>query len=450
MAERQTPQDISRPFGRIAPRSLLRALQHRNYRLFFVGQSISLIGTWMTRLTTQWLVWRLTHSAEMLGMLGFLGQVPTLLLGSFAGVWVDRLNRHRLLLATQNLAMVQSFALAALTLSGMIQIWHIFALQILQGVINAFDMPSRQALLVELVEDRANLSNAIALNSSMVNSARLIGPSIAGLLIAWIGEGWCFLVDGLSYLAVIASLLAMRLSIQRPIARKSKIHRDLLDGFGYVWRFKPIRSILLLLGLVGLLGMPYTVLLPVIAARTLNGGAHTLGFLMGAMGIGALGGALYLASRPTVVGLIRLIPLAVGVFGISLIALGLSHWLLLSLVSMLLTGVGFMIHMASSNTVIQTLVREEMRGRVMALYAVAFMGMTPFGSLLAGAIAARIGAPLTVLGCGVLCMAGAAAFARQLPALKAIVRPIYRERGILPAIASGLGDATTIEEKAGP
>lgn len=432
-----------------ALRGLLRALRHRNFRLYFAGQGISLVGTWMTRLTTGWLVWRLTQSAEMLGLLGLVSQGPTFLLAPLAGVWVDRLNRHRLLVATQVLATLQSLALAALALSGMIQVWQILALQALQGAINAFDMPSRQALLVDLVADRSDLSNAIALNSSMVNAARLIGPSIAGVTIAWVGEGWCFLADGLSYLAVIASLLVMRVRVRAPTDRERKVLHGLLDGLRYAGGFAPIRSILLLLALVGLVGMPYTVLLPMIATRTLQGEAYTLGFLMGAMGVGALGGALYLASRETVLGLGRLIPSAAAAFGIGLVALGLSRWVPLSLGLMVLIGIGFMIHLAASNTLIQTLVRDEMRGRVMALFSMAFMGMTPFGSLLAGVVASRIGAPLTVLGCGLICLVGAAAFARQLPALREIARPVYVDKGILPPAAKGLGNATTVGDKAG-
>lgn len=428
---------------------LLRALRHRNYRLYFAGQSVSLIGTWMTRLATAWLVWRLTHSAGLLGLLGFVGQFPTFLVAPFAGVWVDRLNRHRLLIVTQTLAMLQSFALAALALSGTIQVWQILVLQALQGAVNAFDMPTRQALLIDLIEDRADLSNAVALNSSMVNAARLIGPSIAGLLIAWAGEGWCFLSDGVSYLAVIASLLLMHVALHRPARKARKVLQELFDGLRYVHGFAPIRAILLLLALLGLVGMSYTVLLPVIAARTLHGGAHTLGFLMGAMGVGALAGALYLASRRSVLGLGRLIPLAAGTFGLSLVALGLSRSLPLSLALMTVTGVGFMIQMAASNTLIQTLVREDMRGRVMALYIMAFMGMTPFGSLLAGTIAARIGAPQTILGCGILCVLGAAVFARRLPVLRRLARPVYIERGILPVVAEGIGTATNLREEAG-
>lgn len=426
---------------------MLRALRHRNYRLFFIGQSISLIGTWMTRLAATWLLWRLTHSVEMLGLLGFASQVPTFLFAPVAGVWVDRLNRHGLLVATQVLAMLQAFTLAALVLSGNIVVWEIFALQLLLGVINAFDMPARQSLLIDLLEDRADLPNAVALNSSMVNGARLIGPSIAGLLIAWVGEGWCFFADGMSYLAVITSLLIMRVALQPRAAKGKRVFHDLYDGLHHAFGFVPIRAILLLLALLGIAGMPYRVLMPVIAAQTLHGGAHTLGFLMAAMGGGALIGALYLASRSTVLGLGRLIPYAAATFGVSLVGVGLSDWLPLSLLLMFTMGVGFMVHLAASNTLIQTLVREEMRGRVMALYLTAFMGMATFGSLLAGAVAGEIGAPLTLLGGGLVCLVGAAVFWVKLPGLREQVRPIYIEKGILPGVAETLRDVTVLREE---
>ena len=426
---------------------MLRALRHRNYRLFFTGQSISLIGTWMTNLAATWLLWRLTHSAEMLGVLGFAAQVPTFVFAPIAGVWVDRLSRHRLLVVTQVLAMVQAFTMAALALSGIIQIWEIFALQLLLGMINAFDMPARQALLVELIEDRGDLSNAVALNSSMVNGARLIGPSLAGLLIAWVGEGWCFFADGVSYMAVIVSLLLMRVAPRPRVAKRKRVLHDLRDGFHYAYSFKPIRSILLLLALIGLAGLQYRVLMPVIAGRTLQGGAHTLGFLMAAMGAGALVGALYLASRNTVLGLGRLIPFAAGTFGIALAGVGLSRSLPLSLLLMVIMGLGFMVHLAASNTLIQTLVREEMRGRVMALYLMAFMGMATFGSLLAGAVASVIGAPFTLLGGGVLCLIGAIVFWIKLPGLREHVRPIYVEKGILPGVAETVSEATVLREE---
>jgi MFS family permease len=426
---------------------MLRALRHRNYRLYFAGQGVSLVGTWMTRLATSWLLWRLTHSAEMLGLLGFAGQVPTFLFASVAGVWVDRLDRHRLLVSTQALAMLQSFALAALVLSGTIQVWEIFALQVFQGMVNAFDMPTRQSLLVDLIEDRSDLSNAVALNSSMVNGARLIGPSAAGLLIAAAGEGWCFLVDGVTYVAVIGSLLAMRVALRPRVGRGKRLFHELRDGLSYAFGFAPIGAILLLLAVLGLVGIPYRVLMPVIAAQTLHGGAHTLGFLMGAMGVGALIGALYLASRESVLGLGRLIPLASATFGASLIGLGLSRSLPLSLLIMVATGIGFMIHLAASNTLIQTLVREDMRGRVMSLYTMAFMGMATFGSLLAGAIAGVVGAPLTLMGGGLICMLGAAAFGRKLPSLRRQAWPVLAEKGIVPEVAENLREVTNLREE---
>ena len=401
----------------------------------------------MTRIATSWLLWRLTHSVEMLGLLGFASQVPTFLLAPVAGVWVDRLNRHRLLVATQVLAMLQSFALAALVLSGAIVVWEIFLLQVLQGIVNALDMPTRQSLLIDLIEDRADLSNAVALNSSMVNAARLIGPSAAGLIIAWVGEGWCFFADGVSYMAVIVSLLAMRVAL-RPSAVKGKhVLHDLHDGLRYAFNFTPIRAILLLLALLGLVGIPYRVLMPVIATQTLHGDAHTLGFLMGAMGVGALMGALYLATRTTVLGLGRLLPFASAIFGASLIVVGLSRWSPLSLLFMVSTGFGFMVQLAASNTLIQTLVREEMRGRVMALYTTAFMGMATFGSLLAGATAGLIGAAQTLLAGGLVCILGAAVFAYKLPTLRERARPVYIEKGILPQVSESMRNATTLREE---
>ncbi len=431
----------TRPPASSARPSTFRALRSRNYRLFYGGQGVSLVGTWITRVATGWLVYRLTGSAAMLGVVGFAGQVPTFLLAPFAGVWVDRLDRYRVLVVTQVVSMLQSFALAALALTGRIDIAHVIALSAVQGIVNAFDTPARQAFLVEMVDDREDLPNAIALNSSMVNGARLVGPSVAGVVIAAAGEAWCFLADGISYLAVIASLLAMRVARRPRPATDTRVLQELEEGFRYAFGFAPIRALLLLLALVSLTGMPYTVLMPVIATGTLHGGPHTLGFLMGASGVGALAGALYLASRRSVLGLGRVIPLAAALFGAGLVAFGLSRSLALSLVLMLATGSGFMVQMASSNTVIQTIVREDMRGRVMAFYTMAFMGTAPFGSLLAGVLAERFGAPRTLMAGGVACIVGAALFARTLPRLREEVRPLYVERGILPPIAAGLQDA---------
>jgi len=426
-------------------RFALRALQHRNYRLFFSGQSISLIGTWMTRLATSWLVYRLTNSAFLLGLTGFASQVPAFVLGPVAGVWVDRLNRHRVLVVTQVLSMIQSFWLAALALSHRITFHDILWLSLFQGVINAFDMPSRQAFVTQMVESRDDLPNAIALNSSMVNASRLIGPSIAGIVIAAVGEGWCFFIDGASYIAVIISLVLMRITVKQVTRKRESIATELHEGWRYVSTFKPIRAILLSLATVSLFGMPYTVLLPIFARDVLHGGAHTLGFLTGATGVGALVSAAYLASRKSVLGLGRVIPIVTIVFGVSLIAFGLSHWLVVSMIVLLFAGFGMMQQMAASNTILQTIVDDDKRGRVMAFYAMSFMGMAPFGSLIAGALAARIGAPFTVMICGSVCIVGALIFLSQLKDIRAMIRPIYVKLGILPEMALGVQQASTLQ-----
>jgi MFS family permease len=418
---------------------MLRALGHKNYKLFFSGQSISLVGTWMTRIATSWLVYRLTGSEMLLGVVGFAGQMPSFILGPFAGVLVDRWNRHHLLIATQVLAMLQSLALGILALTGLITIWQIIVLSIIQGVINAFDMPARQAFVVEMVEKREDLANAIALNSSMVNAARLLGPSIGGIIIAAVGEGWCFMLDGISYLAVIASLLAMNIAprITKSI-KEANTFQQLREGWTYASGFSPIRKILLLLAIVSLVGMPYTVLMPVFANEILHGGPNTLGLLMAASGVGALSGAMFLASRKTVLGLGKFIPLMAGAFGAGLIAFSFSRTLWLSLLLMVVTGLGFMVQMAVSNTVLQTIVDEDKRGRVMSFYTMAFMGTAPFGSLLAGSVAEKIGAPHTLMIGGLGCILGALWFANSLPALRRDVRPIYVKIGILPEVASGI------------
>ncbi len=410
-----------------------RALRHRNFRLFFGGQSISLIGTWMTRIATAWLVYRLTGSALLLGTVSFMSQFPTFLLAPFAGVWVDRLNRRQVLVCTQTLSMFQSLALAALTLSGRITIPWIIVLAAMQGLINAFDMPGRQAFMVQMVEDRNDLGNAIAINSSMVNMARLIGPSLAGLVIAASSEGWCFLIDGVSYLAVIASLLMMRIDVPAVKRKAKSTFHELKEGWTYVSRFVPVRTILLLFAVVSLMGMPFVVLMPIFAARVLHGVAHTLGFLMGSIGVGALISALSLAARKTVRGLVRIIPLAAAVFGAGMIGFGLSQWFWLSMAMAMIAGAGMMQGMAASNTIIQTVVSEDKRGRVMSFYTMAFVGMAPFGSLLAGAMASAIGAPITVIINGSVVVLGAIWFMTQLPAVRRTLRPVYREMGIIPA-----------------
>jgi len=413
-----------------APR-ITRALQSRNFRLFFGGQSVSLIGTWITRIATSWLVYRLTGSALLLGVVGFCGQIPTLLLAPFAGVLVDRWDRHRILVVTQVLSMLQSLALAVMVFTGTITVGWILFLQVVQGIINAFDTPARQAFVVQMVEDRADLPNAIALNSTMVNASRILGPSIGGIVIAAVGEGWCFLADAVSYLAVIASLFAMRVTPRPLPPRDTRIREEMRVGFEYVSRFLPVRSALLLLSLVSILGMPYTVLMPMISSTILHGGAHTLGFLMTASGVGALVGALYLASRSSVLGLGRIMVLSTATFGVGLVVFSLSRALWFALLALPFVGAGMMITMASTNTIIQTVVSEELRGRVMAFYTMAFLGTAPIGSLLAGVAADRIGPTATVRFGGVACIAAALWFASRLPALRLLVRPIYVERGII-------------------
>jgi MFS family permease len=386
----------------------------------------------------------------LLGAAGFAGQVPSFFLAPLAGVLIDRWDRRRVLLVTQALSLVQSALLAVVAFSGRsgpAVIGAVVALALLQGLINAFDMPTRQAFVVEMVGDREDLPNAIALNSSLVNGARLVGPSVAGLLIALAGEGWCFLLDALSYLAVLGSLLAMNIPPRARAPRRGPVWRGLWEGLTYALGFPPIRALLLQLALVSFFGMPYTVLLPLFAANVLHGGASALGFLMAATGVGALLGALYLASRRSVLGLGRTIVVATGLMGLGLMGFGVSRVLWLSLPLMLATGLGMMVQMASCNTILQTIVDEDKRGRVMSLYAMAVMGVAPFGSLFAGALAAvvgAVGAPDTVLTGGAACLLGALLFAVQLPHLRSLVRPVYVRLGILPEVASGIQAATEL------
>lgn len=424
-----------------------RALRHRDFRLFFVGQGISLVGTWMQQVAMSWLIYRLTGSPFVLGALGFVSQLPTFLLAPLAGVLADRRNRHRIVVTTQSLSLVQATLLAVLVLSGRVEVWHLLALGAAAGIINGFDVPARQSLFVDLVRGPEDLANAIALNASMFNAARLIGPALAGLLIGWTGEGMVFLLNALSYVAVIAALLAMHPQRTGRRAERTLILDHLREGFRYAFGFPPIRTILTTLALISLLGMPYIVLLPVFASDILGGGAHTLGFLMAATGLGALTGALYLASRSTVRGLGRVIVAAIATFGCGLIGLSLSRSTPLSLAILLATGFGMMVQSAASNTILQTIVEEDKRGRIMSLYTMSFMGMAPFGSLLAGSLAARIGAPATVALGGLACLATAAWVARQLPTIREQIRPIYVRLGIIPEVATGLRSASELRPR---
>jgi MFS family permease len=397
---------------------ILRAFKYRNYRLFFTGQGISLIGSWMQRIAMSWLVYRLTNSPFLLGLVGFTGQIPTLFLAPYAGVLADRLDRIRIITLMQFLALIQALVLSILVLTDRIEIWHIVSLSIFLGIVTAFDNPTRQAFVVEMVEDKNDLGNAIALNSFMFNSARLIGPSVAGILIAVVGEGICFLINAISYIAVLIALFAMKVKPKQKTASTKRIWEELKDGAAYAFGFAPIRNLLLLLSLVSLVGMPYTVLMPIFAKNILGGGPHTLGFLMAGVGCGAIGGAVFLASRKNAQGLEKIIPIASTIFGVGLITFSLSRMFLLSFILIAVSGFGMMVQNVSSNTLIQTIVDDDKRGRVMSFHSMAFMGTAPFGSLLAGSLASRIGAPNTLIIGGIACLLGAIAFASQLSKMR--------------------------------
>ncbi len=425
-------------------KNLFRTLASRNYRLFFAGQSISLLGTWIQRVAMSWLVYRLTSSEVLLGTVSFLGLIPVFVLSPFAGVLADRINRRRLLVTTQVLAMLQALILAGLIITGSIRIEHIMILAVFLGLINAFDTPVRQAFTLEMIEKKEDLSNAIALNSAMFNSARLVGPAIAGALITVFGEGPCFLLNGLSYLFVISALLLMRIpKVERKTKQQNMLH-GLQEGFSYAFGFAPIRIVLSLLIVMSILGTPYIVLMPIFAKDILHGGAHTMGLLMSATGGGALCGAIYLASRKTVVGLVRILPLTAILFSLGLIGFALSRHLWLSILLLIITGFGMMVQMASSNTILQTIVDEDKRGRIMSLYVMCVMGTTPLGSFLAGAVADRIGTPETLVIGGSFCLVCAIIFMRKLPALRAVIRPIYVEKGILSEVVLGLESAVQL------
>jgi MFS family permease len=452
------------------PVGIVRALRHRNYRLFFGGQLISLVGTFLTQIATIWFVYRLTKAAWLLGLVGFAGQLPMFLLAPVAGVWADRVHRRNFIVLTQAMSMVQSFGLAAVAfflgrpghVNVPVAVPCLIALAIIQGLVNAFDMPARQAFLVEMVTDRADLANAIALNSTMVHGARLIGPAAAGLIIAAVGESLCFFIDGVSYIAVIVALLAMQVT-PRPPRKSGSVVAELVEGARYVWHFTPIRVLLLLMALLSLTGMPaLSTLMPIFGDHFGGGdprrGAQMFGFLGTASGAGALVGAIYLASRKSVVGLGKVIAIAAVVFGVAVVGFSRSTHLWLSLPVLAVAGWGMITCFASSNTILQTLAEDDKRGRVMSFFGMAFVGMTPFGNLLAGFAASHlgsvageqfIGAARTVLIAGCICVVAGLSYMRKLPQLREIVRPIYVKKGILPEVAAGLQRADQMPGGAG-
>ena len=411
-----------------------RALANKNYRLFFIGQSISLVGTWMQQVAMSWLVYRLTGSALWLGLVGFLGQAPAFFLTPFAGVLADRYRRHRILIVTQILALLQAVILFWLVATNTIALWHVIVLSVLFGLINSFDIPARHAFTIEMIDKKEDLSNAIALNSSMVNLARLIGPSVAGVIIANFGESLCFLVNALSYVAVIIALFVMKMKSQAVVSDRISVLEHLKEGFTYAFGFAPIRYILFLLGLVSLMGVPYQVLMPIFAKDIFKGGPATLGFLMSMAGIGALMGAIYLAGRKTVLGLGKIIGIAAIIFGLGLALFAHSTNLWVSFAIVCVAGFAMMVQMAASNTVLQTIVEEDKRGRIMSFYTMAFMGTTPFGALLAGGLAHKIGAPYTLMIGGVCCIIGGLVYLRKLPVIREKIRPVYIKKGIIQEV----------------
>jgi MFS family permease len=425
-------------------RSMVRAFRHRNFRLYFGGQSISLIGTWVQQIALSWTIYELTHSSFLLGLVSFAGQLPLFLLTPFAGVLVDRFNRHRTLILTQSLSMFQALALALVVSTHVLQVWNVILLNVIAGVILAVDLTARQAFIVEMVGSGADLPNAVALNAFVINGGRMLGPAIAGGLLSIVSPAVCFYVNAISYVPVVAALLLMHVRQYVGPAEPGTPLQDLMEGVRYSIGFAPIRATLLLVALVSLVGMPYAVLMPVFAVEVLHGGAHTLGLLMTAPGIGALIGTVYLASRKTIVGAgVRIATGAVG-FGAGLLGLGMFSHLLLALAALSLVGLGMIVQLATSNTALQTIVDDDKRGRVMSLYTMAVMGMAPFGSFFGGALARSIGVPMTFLCGGIVCISGALLFAARIPALRPMVLPIYVRKGIIPEVAQGLQNASAL------
>ncbi|MGC9196573.1 MAG: MFS transporter [Syntrophobacteraceae bacterium] len=411
-------------------KNTFRALRHRNYRLFFFGQGISLIGTWTQQIALSWLVYRLTGSTVLLGTVAFCSQIPMLFLGPFAGVCADRFDRKKLLFWTQALAMVQAFVLAGLVLCGVIRTWEIVALSCMIGVIYAFDIPIRQSFVLAMVDKRDDLGNAIALSSAMFNGARLLGPAIAGILISAFGEGICFLINAFSFIAVLAALQAIKVAKRQPNGRKGRVFGEFREAAVYARRFEPIFAILVMLSVFALAGSPYTVLMPAFVKNVLHGNADTYGFLMSSSGLGAIAGTIYLASRKNAQGLIKAIPAAMGLFGAAMVAFSLSRASSTCVFFIFFASFSMMIQIASSNTIIQTVVDEDKRGRVMSLYAMSLMGVMPFGGLLAGSIAGKISVRYTLLAGAVICMVAAVVFSSRLSRLTRMLQPLFTNQPV--------------------
>ena len=414
--------------GRAA--ATFRALRHRNFQLFFGGQIISLVGTWMQTVAQAWLIYRMTGSGELLGVLGFVGQFPIFLFSPVAGLAADRWPRQFVVIATQSASMVLAFILAALTMTGRITVGEIIVLATLLGIVNAFDVPARQSFMIEMV-GREDLLNAIALNSSMFNGARVAGPAIAGVLVALVGEGWCFLLNGISYLAVIAGLFLMRIEKLKPVHDGAAPLEKLREGLRFARHTRPIRALLVLVAIVSFMALPYTVLMPIFAVKILHGGASAYGTLMGAVGVGAMFGALALAMRHELRGLGKIVAYSATGLGASLVLFSGSHWFWISFTILVASGFAMMMQFTATNTLIQAMVPDQLRGRVMSLYSMMFLGMSPIGSLLAGALADRIGAPVTVAIGGFISCLGGLAFARKWPAMRGPARELIAAQGMM-------------------
>jgi MFS family permease len=408
--------------------SALRALSHRDYRLFFFGQGVSLIGTWMQSIAASWLIYRLSGSTLMLGLSGFLGQIPVFLISPVAGVLGDRWSRHRILLAVQIMSMIQAFSFAAITLTGVVQVWHILLLSCILGIINAFEMPVRQAFVIEMIKDKSDLPNAIALNSSIFNGSRLVGPAVAGVIVAAAGEGVCFLINGISYIAVIAAFVSMNVSYIKSKKTGKNLFADMNEGFSYALRFIPIRDLLILIASISLFGMTFPVLLPVFASKVFGGGSHTFGILVSASGCGAFLATIYLAMRNSIDGLGRVMNLAVYVLSFSLAAFAVSKIIYISIPLLVMIGFCMIVIIASCNTVLQAVVDEDKRGRVMSIYVMAFTGAAPVGSLFAGAVSSTLGAPVTVFICGTACLLVGIAFSFRLPLVRRLVKKAVADK----------------------
>jgi MFS family permease len=425
-------------------RSMVRAFRHRNFRLYFGGQSISLVGTWVQQIALGWTIYELTHSSLLLGIVSFAGQLPLFIVTPFAGVLVDRWNRHQTLIVTQSLSLLQALTLALVVATHVLAIWNLIALNVFAGMILAIDLTARQAFIVDMVGSGRDLPNAIALNAFVINGGRMLGPAIAGLLLTVVTPAVCFFVNAISYVPVIAALSAMRVTRTRRGIARSRALEDLVEGVQYSWGFPPIRAVLLLVALVSLVGMPYAVLMPIFAAEVLHGGPHTLGLLMTAPGIGALVATVYLASRKTIRGAGIRIAAGATIFGVGLIGLGVVHSAMASVIALGFAGLGMIVQFALSNTGLQTIVDDDKRGRVMSLYTMAVMGMAPFGSILEGTVAHRIGVSATFFIGGAVCVAGGILFATKIPLLRPMVLPIYARKGIIPEIATGLQTASSL------